>query len=394
MISLRERGKIISHRVGATKNCITYEVRFMKIPQADLRAQYETIKNDVTQVITEVIESTQFVRGQASKRFEERFAKYCEVDYAVGVANGTDALMLALRAVGIQPGDEVITVPFTFTATAEAIHWVGAKAVFVDINPQNYTMDVSKIEEKITDHTRAIMPVHLYGHPADMDPILEVAKKYDLKVIEDAAQAHGALYKGRKVGSFGHAAAFSFYPGKNLGAYGDAGGVVTKDIKIADTVRKLGDHGSVRKYENETMGFNSRLDGIQGAVLGVKLSHLDDWTKRRREITAYYNEALQDVAGIETPGESSWANCVYHLYVVQVDSRDQVKQRLNEAGIGAAIHYPKPLHLQKCYDFMKLGAGSFPVSERAGERVLSFPNYPEMTDEMLEYVVQQVKKCV
>jgi len=366
----------------------------MRIPQADLRAQYETIKNEVTHVITEAIESTQFVRGQASMRFEERFAAYCEVDYAVGVANGTDALMLALRAIGLQAGDEVITVPFTFTATAEAIHWVGGTPVFVDIDPANYTMDASKIEDKITDRTRVIMPVHLYGHPADMDPILELAKKYDLKVIEDAAQAHGALYKGRKVGSFGQAAAFSFYPGKNLGAYGDAGGVVTSDVKIADMVRKLGDHGSVKKYENETMGFNSRLDGIQGAVLGVKLTHLDGWTKRRREITRFYNEALKDVEGLATPRESSWAESVYHLYVVQVDNRDQVKQRLNEAGIGAAIHYPRPLHLQKSYDFMKLGPGSFPVSEAAGQRVLSLPNYPEMTDEMLAYVVQQVKQCV
>ncbi len=366
----------------------------MKIPQADLKAQYATIKNEVMQAISGVIENTQFVRGPASKAFEESFARYCETEFAVGVANGTDALMLALRAVGIGAGDEVITSPFTFTATGEAIHWVGAKPVFVDIDPENYTIDVSKIEEKITDRTRAIIPVHLYGHPADMDAILQIARKHDLKVIEDAAQAHGALYKGRKAGCFGHAGCFSFYPGKNLGAYGDAGGVVTNDAKVIENIRKLGDHGSSKKYENDMLGFNSRLDGIQGAVLNVKMKYIAQWTKRRREIAQYYNEALKDAAAIETPKESSWAEAVYHLYVIQVDNRDEIKQKLNEAGIGAAIHYPRPLHLQACYDFLGQGKGSFPVSERAGERVLSLPNYPEMTEGMLVEVVGKVKEVV
>ncbi|MFQ5650476.1 MAG: DegT/DnrJ/EryC1/StrS family aminotransferase [bacterium] len=365
-----------------------------RIPQADLRAQYETIKHEILESITQVIESTQFVRGSASKQFEEAFARYCESEYAVGVANGTDALMLALRALGVGAGDEVITSAFTFTATGEAIYWVGAKPVFVDIDARNYTMAVSQIEAAVTEKTRAIIPVHLYGHPADMDAILGIAKKYDLKVIEDAAQAHGARYKGKKVGSLGHAACFSFYPGKNLGAYGDAGGVVTSDPKVAETIRKLGDHGSSKKYENDLMGFNSRLDGIQGAVLGVKLQHLDRWNKRRREITEFYNHAFEDVDGIQTPEEASWAECVYHLYVVQVDNRDAVKQRLNEAGIGAAIHYPRPLHLQQSYHFLGLPKGSFPVSERAGERVLSLPNYPEMTEEMLRVVVEKVKEAV
>ncbi len=366
----------------------------MKIPQADLRAQYHTIKEEVTAAIADVIENTQFVRGPRSKQFEQAFAKYCETGFAVGVANGTDALMLALRAVGIKAGDEVITSAFTFTATGEAVHWVGGKNVFVDIDPENYAIDASKIEAAITERTRAIIPVHLYGHPADMDAILAIAKKYDLKVIEDAAQAHGARYKGKRVGSFGNVASFSFYPGKNLGAYGDAGGIVTNDPKVADAVRMLGDHGSAKKYENDVMGFNSRLDGIQGAVLGVKLNHLDEWNQRRREITTFYSDAFKDIPAIQTPKESSWAESVYHLYVIQVDHRDQVKQKLNEAGIGAAIHYPRPLHLQKCYGFMGLGAGSFPVAERAGERVLSLPNYPEMTEEMLEYVVAAVKKVL
>jgi len=352
----------------------------MKIPQADLKAQYETIKDDIHDAITRVCESTQFVRGSAVAEFEDAFAKYCGVDHAVGVANGTDALMLALRALGIGPGDEVITTPFTFTATGEAIYWVGAKLVCVDINPENYTIDVGQIEEKITDKTRAIIPVHLYGHPADMDAVLEIARKHDLKVIEDAAQAHGALYKGKRVGQFGHAACFSFYPGKNLGAYGDAGAVVTNDPKVADNVRRLGDHGSSKKYENDMMGFN--------------LKHLDDWTRRRREIAEYYNQAFAGMDELVTPQESDWAEGVYHLYVLQVDDRDGVKQTLNDAGIGAAIHYPRPLHLQKAYDFLGLGKGSFPVSERAGDRVLSLPNYPEMTEEMLEFVVEKVKEAV
>lgn len=366
----------------------------MKIPQADLRAQYETIKDEVHEAITRVCESTQFVRGQAVAEFEQAFARYCGVEHAAGVANGTDALMLALRALGIGPGDEVITTPFTFTATGEAIYWVGAKLVLVDIDPDTYTIDVAQIEDKITDNTRALMPVHLYGHPADMDAVLSIARKYDLKVIEDAAQAHGALYKGKRIGQFGHAACFSFYPGKNLGAYGDAGAVVTNDAKVADNVRRLGDHGSSKKYENDMMGFNSRLDGIQGAVLNVKLNHLDDWTRRRREITGYYNQAFAEMDELLTPQEASWAECVYHLYVLQVDDRDGVKQKLNDAGIGAAIHYPRPLHLQKAYDFLGLGKGSFPVSERTGERVLSLPNFPEMTEEQLQYVVEKVKAAV
>jgi len=365
-----------------------------KIPQADLKAQYETIKDDILPALQDVCESTQFVRGKYAKAFEESFAKYCHTEYAVGVGNGTDALYLTLLALGIGAGDEVITSPFTFTATGEAIYWTGAKVVFADISPANYTIDVNQIEDKITDKTKAIIPVHLYGHPADLDGVIGIAKKYDLKIVEDAAQAHGAFYNGRRVGSFGHAACFSFYPGKNLGAYGDAGGVVTNDVKIAENVRKLGDHGSSKKYHNDMMGFNSRLDGMQAAVLSIKLKHLDAWNHRRREITLFYNAAFQDVAGIETPQESEWAQSVYHLYVVQVNNRDAVKQKLNDAGIGAAIHYPTPLHLLEAYEFMRLGRGSFPVAERAGDRVMSLPNYPEMTDEMLDYVVEKVKEVV
>lgn len=380
----------------------------MNIPQADLKAQYHTIRDDINRAILEVVESAQFVRGKAVRDFEEAFARYCECQHAVGVANGTDALMLALRALGVGEGDEVITSPYTFTATAEAIHWVGAKIVFVDINPENYTIDPRQIEEKITERTKAIIPVHLYGHPADMDAILAIAKKYDLKVLEDAAQAHGALYKGKKVGSLGHSAGFSFYPGKNLGAYGDAGAVTTNDPKVAENVKKLGDHGSTKKYENDAMGFNSRLDSIQAAVLNVKLQRLERWNRRRREITEIYNEAFRSVEEISTPQVSPWAEHVYHLYVIRVsgtlpaqagdplrgNNRDALKQRLNEAGIGAAIHYPRPLHLQKAYDFLGLKKGSFPVSERAAEQVLSLPNYPEMTDEMVKVVAEKVKESV
>jgi dTDP-4-amino-4,6-dideoxygalactose transaminase len=366
----------------------------MNIPQADLKAQYQTIRDEVNGAILAVVESSQFVRGKAVKDFEAEFARYCECQHAVGVANGTDALLLLLRALGIGEGDEVITAPFTFTATAEAIHWVGGKIVFVDIDADNYTIDPRQIESRITERTRAIMPVHLYGHPADMDAILGIAKKHDLKVIEDAAQSHGALYKGRKVGSIGHAAGFSFYPGKNLGAYGDAGAITTNDPKVAENVKRLGDHGSAKKYENDEMGFNSRLDSIQAAVLGVKLKKLDEWNRRRREITEMYNDAFRSVEEITAPQVSAWAEHVYHLYVMRVENRDAVKQRLNDAGVGAAIHYPRPLHLQKAYDFMGLKKGSFPVSERAGETVLSLPNYPEMTDEMVRFVVTKVRESV
>jgi dTDP-4-amino-4,6-dideoxygalactose transaminase len=302
--------------------------------------------------------------------------------------------MLALRALGVRGGDEVITVPFTFTATTEAIYWVGAKIVFVDIRADNFTLDVEQLEACVTEKTRAIIPVHLYGHPADMEPILNIAKKYDLKVLEDAAQAHGAVYKGQRVGSFGHAASFSFYPGKNLGAYGDGGGVVTNDAKVADNIKKLGDHGSLKKYQNNELGFNSRLDSMQAAVLNVKLKHLERWNARRREIADYYNEAFRGVEEIETPVTASWAEPVFHLYVIKVKNRDALKQKLNEAGIGAAIHYPTPLHLLEAYKFLNLSKGRFPVSEQAAEQVLSLPNYPEMTDEMVAFVVDKVKKFV
>jgi len=366
----------------------------MQIPQVDLKAQYQAIKSEIDRAIAGVIEKTQFVRGDAVAEFEQAFAGYCGVSHAVGVANGTDALMLALRAVGVGEGDEVITTPFTFTATTEAIHWVGARIVFADIDPENYTIDVGQLESKITARTRAIMPVHLYGHPADMDAILALAKKHDLKVIEDAAQAHGALYKGKRVGSFGHAACFSFYPGKNLGAYGDAGGVVTHDPEIAATVKILGDHGSARKYENDFLGFNSRLDGIQGAILNVKLKYLDQWNRRRREIADLYNRAFKEIDEITTPKESTWAESVYHLYVVQTGNREALKQKLNEAGIGAALHYPRPLHLQKAYDFMGHKPGAFPVAEQAADRVLSLPNYPEMTDDMVGEVAERLKEIM
>lgn len=370
----------------------------MNIPQADLKAQYQIIRDDINRAILEEVESTQFIRGKAVRDFEEAFGRYCECQFAVGVANGTDALLLILRALGIGEGDEVITTPYTFTATAEAIHWVGAKIVFVDISPENYTIDPRQMESQVTERTRAIIPVHLYGHPADMDAILAIAKKYDLKVIEDAAQAHGALYKGKKVGSLGHAAGFSFYPGKNLGAYGDAGAVTTSDPKVAENIKNLGDHGSSKKYEHDDMGYNSRLDSIQAAVLNVKLKHLERWNRRRREITEIYNDAFRNVEGISPPQVSPWAEHVYHLYVIRVSAtdplrgknRDALKQQLNEAGIGAAIHYPRPLHLQKAYDFMGLKKGSFPVAERAGEMVLSLPNYPEMTDEMVKFVAERV----
>jgi dTDP-4-amino-4,6-dideoxygalactose transaminase len=364
------------------------------VPFLDLKAQYQSIKEEVNEAILSVVESCAYAKGPAVRQFQKNFSEYCETKHAVGVANGTDAIYLALRAVGVGPGDEVITTPDTFIATTEAITQAGAKIVFVDINPKTYNIDVSKIEEKITSKTKAIVPVHLFGQPADMEPILEIAKKHNLKVVEDAAQAHGARYFGKRVGTFGDVACFSFYPGKNLGAYGDGGAVVTNNEEIATNVEKIADHGSLKKYIHEVEGVNSRLDSVQAAVLDVKLKYLDQWNESRRKNAYVYNELLKDIDGVITPAELENTVPVYHLYVIQVDNRDALQQKLSDAGIASGIHYPYPLHLVPAYEYLGLKKGAFPNAENCAERFLSLPMYAELTESMIKSVCDVIKDIV
>jgi dTDP-4-amino-4,6-dideoxygalactose transaminase len=360
----------------------------MQIPFVDLKVQHEAIREELDREFRKVFEKTAFIMGPTLAEFEEAFARYCGVKHAIGVANGTDALLLALKAFGIGPGDEVITAVNTFIATAEAIVHAGATPVFVDCDPQTYTLDVSQVWAKISSRTKAIIPVHLYGQPADMDLIVELAKNRGLHVIEDAAQAHGATYRGRKAGSMGHVACFSFYPAKNLGAYGDAGAVVTNDDAIALTVRKLRDHGGVEKYRHDLVGYNSRLDTLQAAVLLVKLRYLDAWNRRRQENARLYDELLAEVPGVVTPKVLEGATHVYHLYVIRVErgSRDELQRFLRERGVHAGIHYPQPLHLTPALRFLGYTAGDFPIAERFASQILSLPMYPELTREQIEYV--------
>jgi dTDP-4-amino-4,6-dideoxygalactose transaminase len=362
------------------------------IPLVDLKVQYDSIKDEIDEAIQNVLNITSFIMGEELKRFEEEFALFCNTKYAIGVANGSDALILALRACGISKGDEIITVPHSFIATTEAITHVGGKIIFVDINPKTYTIDVSKIEEKISNKTRAIIPVHLYGQPADMDPIIELAKKYNLKVIEDAAQAHGAEYKEKKVGSIGDAGCFSFYPGKNLGAYGDAGMVVTNNEGIAEKIKLLRNHGRItKKYEHEIEGYSSRLDNLQAAILRVKLRHLNNWNEIRRKNAKKYNELLNDIDGIFTPYEADYAKHVYHLYVIRTENRDKLREELRSKDIATGIHYPIPLHLQPAYRYLGFKYGDFPITEKASQEILSLPMFAELTDEQIEEIVELIK---
>lgn len=361
----------------------------MTIPFVDLRAQYLSIKEEVGTAITRVLDNTSFVMGREVEAFETAFAEYVGARFCMGVNSGTAAIQLAVTACGIGAGDEVIVPANTFFATAEAVSTAGATPVFVDADPISYNIDVNKIEAAITSKTRAIMPVHLYGQAADLDPIFEIAERRNLIVIEDAAQAHGSLYKGKRVGARGAAGCFSFYPGKNLGAYGEGGAVVTDDEAIARQVRLLRDHGSERKYHHEIIGYNFRLEGIQGAVLGVKLRHLDKWNDLRREHAARYTELLQE-SGLGLPREMDYARHIYHLYVVQSDKRDTLQQTLGEAGVQTGIHYPIPVHLQPAYASLGHQAGDFPEAERQAGRVLSLPMYPELTDAQIAQVSEAI----
>jgi dTDP-4-amino-4,6-dideoxygalactose transaminase len=359
----------------------------MNIPFVDLRAQHLALKSEIDEAIARVIENSSFILGREVERFEREFAAYIGARFCVGVSSGTAALQLALIALGIGPGDEVIVPANTFFATAEAVSNVGARPVFVDADPVAYTIDVGKIEAAINARTRAIIPVHLYGQPANLDPILELGKRYGLLVIEDAAQAHGARYRGKKVGSFGVVSCFSFYPGKNLGAFGEGGAVLTDDAEIARRVAMLRDHGSERKYHHELIGYNFRMEGIQGAVLSVKLRYLDQWNELRRAHAALYGELLQGTPLI-LPKEMSYAYHVYHLHVVQSEARDALRAALTEAGVQTGIHYPVPIHLQPAYRSLGHRRGDFPEAERQAERVLSLPIYPELTAEQIARVAE------
>lgn len=363
----------------------------------DLLSQYNSIKEEIDEAINNVIVKSDFIQGEALKNLELNIAEYCNTKYAVGLNSGTDALIYALQALEIGPGDEIITTPFTFIATAECIVLVGATPIFVDINPQTYNIDVEEIEKKITKNTKVIIPVHLYGQPADMDKILSIGKKHDIKVIEDAAQAIGAEYKGGKVCSLGDMASISFYPAKNLGAYGDAGMLVSNDESITKKINMMINHGSKKRYYHEFIGDSSRLDNIQAAILNVKLKYLDQWNDSRRKIAYQYNELLRHPK-ITTPFELPGTKCVYQQYTIRIRERDKVKKYLADKGIPTAIHYPIPLHLQPAFQNLNLGysKGHFPHAEQASAEVLSLPMYPELplndVELISETIIKQVKK--
>jgi dTDP-4-amino-4,6-dideoxygalactose transaminase len=349
------------------------------VPFVDLKAQYQTIKPEIDAAIAGVIENTNFILGPQVAAFEKAFAEYVGSAFCVGVNSGTAALQLALMACGIGEGDEVIVPSFTFFATAETVSVLGAVPVFVDVDPVSYTITAAEIEKAITPRTRAIIPVHLYGQAADLDPIRALAEQHNLHVIEDAAQAHGAEYRGRRVGGLGTAGCFSFYPSKNLGAYGEAGAIVTNDEDLARRLHLLRQHGQTSKYAHAIVGYNFRLEEIQAAVLNVKLAHLDKWNNGRRERAARYNELLSDT-GLGLPREMDYARHVYHVYAVQCDRRDELQNRLTAGNIQTGVHYPIPIHLQPAYASLGYKAGDLPVTERLSERVLSLPLFAELTD--------------
>ncbi len=361
------------------------------VPFVDLKAQYQAIKGEVEAAISRVVESGRYILGPEVENFEKDFAEYVGARFCVGVNSGTAALQLALMATGVGATDEVIVPANTFFATAETVSTAGARPVFVDADAVAYTIDVSKIENAITPRTRAIIPVHLYGQPADLDPIFEIARRHNLSVIEDAAQAHGAEYKGHRVGALGDVGCFSFYPAKNLGAYGDAGAIVTDDDMVARRIKLLRDHGSDRKYYHEIVGYNFRLETLQAAVLAVKLRHLESWTRLRRRHAAQYHELLK-TSSLVLPRELEYARHVYHLYVVQSDRRDELQRKLAAAGVQTGIHYPVPIHLQPAYSSLGYRAGDFPETEKQSQRVLSLPMFAELTDVQINLVAEALKQ--
>ena len=362
----------------------------MKITSLDLGRQYESIRDEINNAVLEVIDSQSFVLGPFVESFEYSIAKFCYAKHAIGVSSGTDAILLALMACGIKNGDEVITTPFTFFATAGSIARLGAVPVFVDINPSTYNIDVSKIASVVNEKTKAILPVHLYGQCADMDAILEIARANRLMVVEDAAQAIGAAYKGQNAGTFGNVGCFSFYPTKNLGGYGDGGLVTTNDDELARLIKILRVHGSEPKYYHSFIGINGRLDAIQAAVLSVKLEYLNDWSESRRWVASYYSEHLKELP-IRLPNTESYNTHIFHQYVIATSQRDALIQHLKQQGIETAIYYPVPLHLQKCFEYLKYKEGDFPESEKASRETLALPIFPEITLKEQDYVIGHIK---
>lgn len=361
----------------------------MQVPFVDLKAQFACIKQEIDQAIGQVLSRNDFILGRDVTLFEEEYAAFCEAKYAIGVDSGTSALELALRAFGVGPGDQVITVANTFIATTLAISYTGATPVLVDCDPQTNNLDVSKLEQAVTSRTKAVIPVHLYGQPADLDPILEIARRRGLTVLEDACQAHGARYKGKRVGALADAAAFSFYPGKNLGAYGDAGMITTNDPEIAEAIRRLRDYGQRGKYHHMIKGYNHRLDTVQAAVLRVKLRYLDSWNMSRRAHAKLYNQLLAG-SDVITPSEPDYAESVHHLYVIRVQDRDGLQAYLKEKGISTGIHYPIPIHLQPAYAELPYRKGSFPITEKYAIEGLSLPMYAELTPDSIAYVANSI----
>lgn len=364
----------------------------LHIPMNDLRKQHGHLQAELERAIGEVIEGCSFILGPQVERFERAFAEYCKVKHCIGVSSGTDALRLALQGCGIGPGDEVITTPLTFGATVEAIIQVGARPVWVDIDPRYFTLDPQRVEDALTDRTRAIIPVHLYGHPVDMQPLVDIARRRDIVLIEDAAQAHGARYRDVPVGGLGRVACFSFYPGKNLGAYGDAGGLTTQDDVLAERLRRLRNHGQAKgdKFNYVEVGGNHRMDGIQGAILEVKLRHLDAWNAHRRALAKRYHAALSELSAVELPEEAPFAHHVYHLYVLRVEDRAELADRLRAEDIESAVQYPHPLHLVPAFSHLGYGRGDFPHCERICDQLLSLPMFPDMTFEQVDRVADAI----
>ena len=364
-----------------------------QVPYFDLKGQYAELRDEIRDALDRVCQNASFILGEEVERFERAFADYCGVKHCVALNSGTSALHLALLAAGIGPGDEVITTSNTFIATAEAIHYTGAKPVLVDIDPATANISAEEIEKAITKQTRAIIPVHLYGRPADLDKISKIAARHRLLIIEDACQAHGAKFNGKRVGGFGYAAAFSFYPGKNLGAYGEGGALTTNDEEVANLARSLRSHGESTRYFHKYIGYNYRMDGFQGAVLNIKMKHLDDWTAKRQARASLYRELLSG-ANVEIPQDSPEGECVYHLFVVFAENRNRVREELQKRGVQTAIHYPQPIHLQEAFADLGLRPGSLPHTERASERVLSMPLFPEMSEDHVRYAAASLIEVV
>jgi dTDP-4-amino-4,6-dideoxygalactose transaminase len=362
------------------------------VPMLDLKVQFQNIKDEILEVLTEILTSSQYILGPRVSEFERKIADYIGVSEAIGVASCTDALHLSLDSFGIGHGDEVITSPFTFFATVEAILYTGAQPVFVDIAPDTFSMDVNQVVEKITEKTKAILPVHLYGHMADMESIMNLARRHGLKVIEDCAQSFGAMLHGKKAGSFGDTGCFSFYPSKNLGGYGDGGMIVLHDSRVAGTIRKLRNHGSHKSYIHEKVGFNSRLDEIQAGMLLVKLKRIDEYNKERRRKATLYTELLSD--NVMCPIEKEGIYHVYHQYTIRSPRRDEIQKRLREKGISSVVYYPVPLHLQEALKFLRYKMGDFPSTEKASQEVLSLPIYPELKESVIEEIAEIIRDVV